>query len=329
MISSLASLESLDGYRQHSMDADLWRPYVQAVCGRHGLQPCQQIRAGLAGTYPTFIIEDRWVVKFYGRLFDGQQAYETEFTVGRMLPADLGIHVPAVLYAGALIDKDNPWSWPYLIFEYIQGTSIGEVYEQVSFEDKLELARQLGKATRQMQDLSLEGAPLFRNGQDAYARFLQGQSERCMANHQEWRSLPDHLLDQLEAYILPVVALVDCRFPNGLIHADITRDHILGRLEAGRWTTLGLIDFGDARAGNVLYDLGALHLDLFRYDKRLLRAYLAAYGLSADPQFPHLAMSAALLHQFNVFQGLIDALPQARLASTFENLAKMLWDINA
>ncbi len=329
MISSLALLESLDGYRQHFMDADLWRPYIQAVCRRHGLLPCQQIRAGLAGTYPTFIIEDRWVVKFYGRLFDGQQAYETEYQVGRLLPADLDIHVPAVLYAGALMDKDHPWDWPYLIFEYIHGTSIGEAYEQVSFEDKLALSRQLGKATRRMQGLSLDGAPLFRAGQDAYARFLQGQCERWVANHREWRSLPDHLLDQLEAYVLPVGALVDRRFPYGLIHADITRDHILGRLETGRWATLGLIDFGDARAGNVLYDLAALHLDLFRYDKRLLQAYLGAYGLSEDPQFSHLAMSAALLHQFNVFEGLMEALPQAKFVASFEDLAQMIWDVDA
>lgn len=325
MITDLDSLESLDGYRQHFMDENLWLPHVRAVCRRHDLLPCQLIRAGLPGTFPTFIVDDRWVVKFFGRLFDGQQAYETEYQVGRVLPSDLIIRAPAILYSGELLESEAIWIWPYLIFEYIDGTSIGEVYEQVSFEDKLELTRIIGKATRQMQKLSLDAAPLFRTGQAAYVRFLQDQHKRCLANHQEWRSLPDHLLDQIEAYVLPVEALVDRRFPFGLIHADITRDHILGRLKAGRWVTLGLIDFGDARAGNVFYDLAALHLDLFRYDRRLLRAYLEAYELAVDPQFPHLAMSAALLHQFNVFVDLLQVLPQARHAATLDDLAKMIW----
>jgi Ser/Thr protein kinase RdoA (MazF antagonist) len=329
MIASLESLETLDGYRRYFMDTDLWRPQVQDVCRRHGLLPCQQIRAGLAGTYPTFIVEDRWVVKFFGRLFDGQQSYEMEHQVGHLLPSDLIVHVPAILYSGALEAANTSWPWPYLIFEFIHGTSIGEVYGQVAIEDKLELARLIGKATRQLQNLQLDGVSLFRTGQETYVHFLQSQRERCLANHQEWRSLPDQLLGQIGAYVLPVDALVDCRFPFGLIHADITRDHILGRLEAGRWTTLGLIDSGDARAGNIFYDLAALHLDLFRYDKRLLRAYLEAYGLPDDLQFPHLAMSGALLHQFNVLEGLLDALPQARFVASLGDLAKMIWDIQA
>jgi hypothetical protein len=328
MTASLESLETLDGYRQYFMDTDLWQPQVQAVCRRHGLLPCQQIRAGLAGTYPTFIVEDRWVVKFFGRLFDGQQSYEMEHQVGRLLLTDLNVHVPAILYSGAFEPANTSWTWPYLIFEFIHGTSIGEVYRQVAIEDKLELARLIGKATRQVQDLPLDGASLFRTGQEAYAHFLHCQRERCLANHQEWQSLPVQLLGQIEAYVLPVEALVDRRFPFGLIHADITRDHILGRLEAGRWTTLGLIDFGDARAGNIFYDLAALHLDLFRYDKRLLRAYLEAYELPDDPQFPHLAMSAALLHQFNVFESLLDALPHARYVASLGDLATMIWDIH-
>lgn len=155
MITDLDSLESLDGYRQHFMDENLWLPHVRAVCRRHDLLPCQLIRAGLPGTFPTFIVDDRWVVKFFGRLFDGQQAYETEYQVGRVLPSDLIIRAPAILYSGELLESEAIWIWPYLIFEYIDGTSIGEVYEQVSFEDKLELTRIIGKATRQIDRKSV------------------------------------------------------------------------------------------------------------------------------------------------------------------------------
>jgi len=329
MIPELKRLETLDGYRQYFMDAGLWKPYVQMVCRRYDLLPCQQVQAGLAGTFPTFIVDERWVVKFFGRLFGGELAYQTELQVNRLLPSDLAVRVPALLNDGWLLEGDPIWSWPYLIFEYIPGISIGEVYDQVSFEEKLALARALGEATRQMQRLPLDDTPFFRAGREAYIRFLKYQRERCFANHRQWQSLPEHLIDQIEDYLLPVEILADRRFPHGLIHADITRDHILGRLEAGRWTTLGLIDFGDAMVGNVFYDLAALHIDLFRGDKRLLQAYLEAYTLEDRWQFPHIAMSAALLHQFDIFSGLAEILPEARQASTLSDLAKRVWDIES
>jgi hygromycin-B 7''-O-kinase len=327
MIPELAQLENIDIYRKHFMDSALWQPHVQVVCRRHGLNPYQQVRAGLAGSFPTFIVEDRWVIKFFGRLFGGELAYETELQVSRILPTDLAVPIPEMLSSGCLLDGGTVWGWPYLIFEYFPGISLGEVYEQVSIEDKLALASALGKFTRQMQRLSLDGAPLFHAGLDAYVDFLHDQRTKCLANHRQWQSLPGHLIDQLEEYLLPVETLVDPLVPFGLIHADITGDHILGRLKADRWVTLGLIDFGDARVGNVFYDLAALHIDLFRCDKRLLRAYLETYGLEDRRQFAHKAMSAALLHEFNIFSLLGNMKPQFCTAATLGDLAEMMWDI--
>jgi hygromycin-B 7''-O-kinase len=328
MIPDLCQFETLDVYRKHFMDSVLWQPHVRTVCRRHGLIPCQQVRAGLAGSFPTFIVEDRWVIKFFGRLFGGELAYETELQVNGLLPPGLAVRAPALLYSGSLLADGQTWGWPYLIFEYLPGISIGEVYEQVSFEDKLALAIALGKVTRQMQRLALDGAPLFRAGLDVYARFFHDQRAKCVANHRQWQSLPGHLIDQLEDYLLPVEILADPLFPHGLIHADITRDHILGRLEAGRWVTLGLIDFGDARVGNVFYDLAALHIDLFQRDKRLLRVYLEAYDLEDRRLFAHKAMSAALLHEFDIFSMLGKMKPQFCNATMLGDLAEKIWDID-
>jgi hygromycin-B 7''-O-kinase len=329
MIPDLSQFETLDFYRKHFMDSVIWQPHVQAVCRRHGLLPCQQVRVGLAGSFPTFIVENRWVIKIFGRLFGGELAYETELQVNGLLTPDLAVRAPALLYSGSLLEDSLTWGWPYLIFEYLPGISVGEVYTQVSFADKLALASALGKVTRQMQCLSLDGAPLFRAGLDAYASFFNNQRAKCLANHRQWQSLPGHLIDQLEDYLLPVEILVDPLVPHGLIHADITRDHILGRLEAGRWVTLGLIDFGDARVGNLFYDLPALHIDLFRCDKRLLRAYLDAYGLEDRRQFAHKAMSAALLHEFDIFSLLGEMEQQLCNAATLGELADIIWDIES
>ena len=114
--------------------------------------------------------------------------------------------------------------------------------------------------------------------------------------------------------------------PPHLIHADLTRDHLLGRVVDGRWQSLALIDFGDAMTGDLLYELSALHLDMFRGEKRLLRAFLDAYGMTEEARaaLPHQALATSLLHQFNDFE----ALEPGRLAArTLEELADDLWRV--
>src|SRR5690349_16886652 len=56
-------------YGPRLTDAQYWRPHVEEVCARHGLSPCRAIRAGMAGTFPTMIVDDGYAVKFYGDLF--------------------------------------------------------------------------------------------------------------------------------------------------------------------------------------------------------------------------------------------------------------------
>ncbi|MBE0699083.1 MAG: phosphotransferase, partial [Anaerolineaceae bacterium] len=129
---------------------------------------------------------------------------------------------------------------------------------------------------------------------------------------------------QIEKFLPPLETLVDHNRPVHLIHSDLTRDHLLGQVVEGRWQTLGLIDFGDAMTGDLLYELAALHLDLFRGDRRLLSTFLAAYGLNPAERsgLARKALATALLHQFNVFGGLP---PEMLQVKTLEALAETLW----
>ena len=51
--------------------------------------------------------------------------------------------------------------------------------------------------------------------------------------------------------------------------------------EAGEdfWIPLSVIDFGDAKVGDPLWDLVPLHISCFRADKRLLRKFCQTYAL--------------------------------------------------
>jgi hygromycin-B 7''-O-kinase len=321
-------LENIEGYRRYFADPVAWRPYVEQVCRRHALNPGQAVRIGVPGTCPTFIVDERWVVKFFGRLFDGGHCWQVELELGKWAGA-LGLPVPEIVAEGQLFQAYPGWRWPYLVFEYVPGKSIGEVFEQVGLEDKLALARWMGEITRRMHGAAMPVSEIFQPAWDAFTGLLHSQRGGCLQSFQEWGCLPEHLLAQLDDFLQPVDELVDLRSMPHLIHADLTADHVLGRLEGGRWHSLALIDFGDAMVGNLYYELVALHLDLFHGDKRLLAAYLDAYGLDEEErrQLPVRAMFMALLHRFNVLEPVFERHPGLRQITTLDELADVLWRV--
>ncbi|HMN62712.1 MAG TPA: hypothetical protein PJ988_20265, partial [Anaerolinea sp.] len=67
----LNRLDRRDEYIRLFTDTEFFRPALEEICRRHALAPCARLRVGVPGTCPVFILEERWLVKFFGRLFDG------------------------------------------------------------------------------------------------------------------------------------------------------------------------------------------------------------------------------------------------------------------
>jgi len=329
MKETFSLFESYPYYSHHFMDKEFWEPYVREVYNRHSATPANTVRAGLAGTCPTFIVDDRWVIKFFGRLFEGEKSFLAEWEANQLLLRDPAVRAASLVASGRLFEQSEEWPWPYLIFEYLPGVSIGEVYDQVSHEDKLRIAIWMGEFTRRLHSLALGGSLFFQPDWKAFLTLLEQQRASCQANHHEWASLPGPLIAQIEDYLLPLDQLVDLTALPYLIHADLTQDHLLGRLVDGGWETLGIIDFGDAMVADLAYELVALHFDLFHCDKRLLEIFLDTYGMKKGDRKTLLrrAMNMALLHRFDVFVCVSKYLPQAHQASTLEELAEWVWGI--
>ncbi len=123
-----------------------------------------------------------------------------------------------------------------------------------------------------------------------------------------------------------------CRQPRipSLIHADLTRDHLLGEHQDGDWALRAIIDFGDALSGDLFYELVVLHLEIFNADLCLLREFLAAYQPSPFHQqdFTRKAMTLTLLHPYDAFATVFARHPDLRQSTSLDELADRLWNVN-
>src|SRR5437879_5826717 len=86
------SLASRSNYARRFQDPSFWQPYVDDVLRRHGLAS-GQATAGAGGTFPTFLV-GAYVVKFFGRRFDGAECFAIERSLHTGVLSRLGAAVP-------------------------------------------------------------------------------------------------------------------------------------------------------------------------------------------------------------------------------------------
>jgi hygromycin-B 7''-O-kinase len=316
---------SHEDYGPRFTDPVFWRPYVAAICARHELGPCDELRAGLPGTNPVFIVDETYAVKLYTNLFNGAASYPIERATYELIARAPGLPAPALIATGDLFDPAGGWPWPYIVTQAIPGQSLGE--SQVSYADRLALAAWLGPVVHAIHDLPLDDAEPLRPVWDNFAAFLAAQHAAASATHARWGRLPARLVAQIDGYLPSMDELIDRSEPPALIHGDLNRDHVLGETVDGAWQPTGIIDFGDVWIGDRMYELVALHLGLFDADRRLLRAFLDAYGFDdrLRRDFVRRAMAMTLLFQFDTLGEVIESMPVAAQAASLGDLAELLW----
>jgi hygromycin-B 7''-O-kinase len=276
-----------------------------------------------------FIVDEQYVIKLYTHFFNGAASYAVEAALYAAFAQAPTLPVPKLIARGSLFPQDEAWSWPYIVTTAIPGTSLGEVVERVSAEDRVQVAIFLSPLLRQLHSLPLAGLPGSEDPWRFFLHFLEAQHSACVHNHETWQTMPNHLIAQIEAYLLPLAVLVEeVRQPH-LLHCDLNADHVLEQFEEDHWQPAGIIDFGDARIGDRLYELPALHIGLFACDKHLLQHFLRSYGFDAElrRQFVQRAMSFTLLHQFDVLAPVFETFPHARAVASLDELATLLWDL--
>ena len=99
--------------------------------------------------------------------------------------------------------------------------------------------------------------------------------------------------------------------------------------DEAHWEISGIIDFGDARKGDFVYELVPLHISVFRCSSKLLGRFLRKYcdlsKVSIPSDFAYRAMCSTLLHTENAIRTAQFWKPNLKKAITLAELANELW----
>ena len=108
-----------------------------------------------------------------------------------------------------------------------------------------------------------------------------------------------------------LAAFSECGQGVSTLHGDITADHVLLSRQTRGWEITGLIDFGDARVGDSLYEFVA-PLAFYTFGRpRLTRVLLESYGLELLPMVRERVTTFCLLHEFGRVQDFMEQHPVA------------------
>ena len=281
-------------------DPAFWQPYIDEVLRRHGL-PADRATLGSGGTFPTFLV-GAYVVKFFGRRFDGAECFSVERSIHTRILREVDAPVPVHVAHGHLFQAG--WRWPYIVTTRIVGTPWREAGDRDRW--KMSVAAQLGVTLRRVHALECPDEPVWRRDTIGELRAT------CAARHRRRRMLPDRLVDEIDDYLATPSPT------RRLVHADLHGDHIF--VKGGRLA--GIIDWGDALCGDPFYELPALFFGSFEGDKALLRVFLDAYGWTVSADFARRAMTMTLVHEFNPLGG---HLPPLDSVKHLDDLAELLF----
>eukprot|EP01124_Arcella_intermedia_P003944 TRINITY_DN12224_c0_g1_i2.p1 TRINITY_DN12224_c0_g1~~TRINITY_DN12224_c0_g1_i2.p1 ORF type:complete len:284 (-),score=51.22 TRINITY_DN12224_c0_g1_i2:23-874(-) len=251
------------------------------------------------------------------------------------------IQLPNVLYSGMLYDEDDPWltkedfrrwRWPYCIQNYIPGRPIHDLYPSMDPPARHTSARFLGKILRRIHSLDIRQHALSPpQPWHLFSQFLEYERRHFLEKQKDLKAFDPKLLESIEKDYLPKFGsqLFSSSEPPVFLHADVTDENLIGRLEGKTWHPIGVLDFGDSRLGDPLYDLIPIHIDIFKCDKALTMSLMESYGLEywkGQSRFAYRAMCYTIMHEQPAVLGVFRSHPEWKQIQDIKELEKLVWD---
>jgi len=332
-----ADVYSLDGWRQVFTRVETWRPLVRLILARHGLPADLTLSGVTPGSHAVFGVGERLIVKIYSPLWPADWAKETELYA--LLGGDPFLRVPRLVASGVIpanLPEAAGGEWPYALVERQAGTPLGQVWRAMDAGGRARLAGRLGRLLARLHRTPVEGLRSVPSGPSCWTGFAGRQALSAMDRHRAWNTLPVALLAQVASYLVAQDGLWRAAGTRVcLLHCDVTADHVFVGAstgacgaEAGNAGITGLIDFGDAMAGDPEYEFVAVFLSALDGDRAALASFLQSYGHPAwdDPGFSRRMLAYCLIHEFDVLAEIPRLWPDLLdSVASLDELAAAVW----
>lgn len=280
----LPAVPDAEAWDRTIVEQQAYEHALQIVAARHRLATTTVTRSP-RGTSAIFLSES-YAVKFIPPPWKHEHAIEQAALqrVDRKLP----VRTPALLGAGAIDD------WTYLVTERIEGESLRDLLPILTPDDRVAIAAQAGEALSALHEVSIEDMPLLTVDWSSFARERVAACENFQRRH--------HLAEPAVAQLAGLIEAGSPLIPDSrraLLHADLHHEHLYLKQCNGRWTLVGILDFGDAVIGHPEYDLITPAFFVAGPNKTALRAMFAGAGFHCDEQASRRLAAWSALHRYN------------------------------
>ncbi len=274
-----------DFRRARHQPIDGWRPALRALAARHGFpdEPAERFRSGWN---PVFEVGGQFVVKLVPRLWAHVVQREAECL--RFLAGQTSLPVARVAAEGTLED------WHYLVSSRLPGEQLDRVWPRLAPPDQARLAGDFGGLLRELHRIPVGR---LRPGGIAWAQFFDHAVAAWTARPGLDR-LPQLLRDDGPRFLASAAAQRAAP-PLVLLHGDLAPENALVEQDAAGWRFSGILDFGNAMAGDPLLDLAAPTVLLAPGQAGIVDRILAGYGGPDAPRAAALRlrlMALTLIH---------------------------------
>lgn len=313
----LTSISSFEEFEQFKLTSNIFEDVIKKILVRHNLHP-KSLTPFSEGTNIVFSCDENWVIKLFPPFHQDQ--FESERLVLKALDSKLSIQTPSIHCEGEIV------GWPYLIMTKLEGTLLETLWHTLNHQNKLVIMRELGLLIREVHALPTKGLETI----DCHWRcFIENQIKHCIENHRT-NKLSSNLLNEIPSYIEAVHdSLLKIEKPV-LLTGEYTPMNFLVTHIDGLWHISGLIDFGDAMLGHYKYDLLGPGAFLIQGDKQLLKAFLSAYGISADEmsaELSHQLTALMLLHKYSNLDVQVRVADWKKKVSSLKALENLVWGL--
>jgi aminoglycoside phosphotransferase (APT) family kinase protein len=297
----LPTVDTEEELRAAIADAALWPRVARVVSARHGVSLDGIVQP--PSSFPV-LVHRRHVLKLVPRRWRAK--LDAERAMLAHLHGKLSAETPAIVAEG---DLD---AWGYVVMTRLEGRSARAAMKTTTDEERRAIVRAVGALIAEIHALDVP------SGIDAdWPGLLARARTTCASRHAAGGADPTWI-----AAIAARVADVEASGRAVPMHADVHADHVL--LDE-RLRVTGLLDFGDAMAGDPVYDLVTPVTFFVRGRPDLFAALLEGYGASPTPELLARGRALQILHRYSDLRRDVEMLVPSRRCTTLDEALAALW----